>query len=190
MNYLGLVLPENPMSDLPFQYQATPSWFIVSHFPPACFSFAALYSSLYINFIHYWDYKRSREQSRDRVLEWLEQLWTFVSTLFKRSALLPWTIVSVTDDQHSFRDFYTSNIQPCVAGSSETSYDVESAQVGPCKDRLDRVDLGLQVCQVVENFGRYVKYVVTSTVSDTNGIPGKAISANAFEVLMCSALSL
>ena len=26
----------------------------------------------------------------------------------------------------------TSNIQPRVAGSSETSYDVESAQVGPC----------------------------------------------------------
>jgi len=52
------------------------------------------------------------------------------------------------------------------------------------------VDLGLQVCQVVENFGRYVKYVVTSTVSDTNGIPGKAISANAFEVLMCSARAL
>ena len=114
-----------------------------------------------------------------------------MSTLCPKDLLLlPWTIVSVTDDQHSFNDFYTSNIQPREAGSSETSYDVESAQVGPCKDRLDRVDLELQVCQVVENFGRYVKYVVTSTVSDTNGIPGKAISANAFEVLMCSALSL
>ena len=106
----------------------------------------------------------------------------YVYSLSKRSTLLLWTIVSVTDDQHSFSDFHTSNIQPRIAGSSETSYDVESAQVGPCKDSLDMVDPGLQVCQVVENFGRYVKYVVTSTVSDTI-----AISANAFEVLMCSA---
>ena len=51
--------------------------------------------------------------------------------------------------------------------------------------KLDRVKiLGLHVCHVVENFGRYVKYVVTSTVSDT--ITGKTISANAFEALMCS----
>ena len=50
--------------------------------------------------------------------------------------------------------------------------------------------MGLQVCWVVENFGHYVKYVVTSTVSDTNGIPGKAISANVFEFLMCSAHAL
>ena len=42
------------------------------------------------------------------------------------------------------------------------------------------VDLGLQVCQVVENFCRHVKFVVTSTVSDTNRIPGKAISCQCF----------
>ena len=60
---------------------------------------------------------------------------------------------------------YTSNIQPHVVGSSETSYDVESAQVGPCKDCLDMVDLGLQICQVVENFGRYVKYVANCSRS-------------------------
>ena len=85
--------------------------------------------------------------------------------LSKRSTLLPWMIVSVTDDQHSFTEFYTSNIQPNVAGSSETSYDVESAQDGPCKDCLNMVDLGLQVCQVVENFGHYVKYVVNCSRS-------------------------
>ena len=84
-----------------------------------------------------------------------------VYSLSKRSTLLPWTIVSVTDDQHSFSDFYTSNIEPLVAGWSETSYYVKSAQVGPCKDRVDMVDLGLQVCQIVKIFGRYVKYVVT-----------------------------
>ena len=57
-------------------------------------------------------------------------------------------MVSVTDHQHSFSDFFKSNIQPLVAGSSETRYGVESAQVGPCKDHLYMVDLGLQVCQV------------------------------------------
>ena len=91
-----------------------------------------------------------------------------VYSLSKKSSLLPWTIVSVSDDQQSFSDFFRSNIQPRLAGSSETSYDVESAQVGPCKDRLDKVDLELQVCQVVESFGRYLKYVVTSQCEECN----------------------
>lgn len=112
-----------------------------------------------------------------------------VYSLSKKS-LLPWTIVSVADDQQSFSEFFRSNIQPRLAGSSETSYDVESAQVGPCKDRLDRVDLELQVCQVVESFGRYLKYVVTSTVSGTDEISGRATSGNAFEILMGSARAL
>ena len=112
-----------------------------------------------------------------------------VYSLSNICTLPPRMIVSVTNNQHSFSDLYTANIQPCVAGSSETSYDFESAQVGPCiyKDCLDMEDLGLQVCQVLKNFGGYVKYVVTSTGSDTNAIPGKAMSANAFEVFICSA---
>ena len=41
---------------------------------------------------------------------------------------------------------------------SVTSYDVEYALlIGPGKDCLDRVDLGLHVCQVVENFRHYLK---------------------------------
>ena len=113
-----------------------------------------------------------------------------VYSLSKKSSLLPWTIVSVADDQQSFSDFFRSNIQPHLAGSSETSYDVGFAQVGPCKDCLDRVDLELQVCQVVESFGRYLKYIVTSTVSGTDEISSRATSGNAFEILMGSAHAL
>ena len=45
-----------------------------------------------------------------------------VYSLSKKSSLLPWTIVSVSDDQQSFSDFFRSNIQPRLAGSSETSW--------------------------------------------------------------------
>ena len=101
-----------------------------------------------------------------------------VYTLSKRSTPLPWTNVSVTDDQHSSSDFYTFNIQLRVAGLSDTSYNVESAQVGPCKNRLHMVDLGLpgsekfpalcQVCcQLQQVFNDYI-YTCGAKLVDLN----------------------
>ena len=69
---------------------------------------------------------------------------------------------------------------------------MESALVEPCKDRLDRVHFGLQVCQVVDNFGRYLKYAVTDAA--VNSSPATSVSmrgrGNAFEILMGSARTL
>ena len=111
-----------------------------------------------------------------------------VYSVTKKINSAAWTIVSVADKQHSFGDFFVSNIEPRIAGSSETSYDVESALIGPCKDRLDRVDLGLHVYQVVDNFGCFLKYAVTDTA--LNSSPATSVSlrgrGNAFEILIIS----
>ena len=38
---------------------------------------------------------------------------------------------------------------------------VEKVEVGPSKERLDTADLGLNVVEVTEHFGKFVKFYVT-----------------------------
>ena len=113
-----------------------------------------------------------------------------VYSVSNKCTVLPWTIISVADEEHSFIDFFVSNITPRLAGSSVTSYDVESALIGPCKDRLDRVDLKLHVCQVVQAFGHYLKYTVTVRCGHMNASHAASVRGNAFEILMSSARTL
>ena len=55
----------------------------------------------------------------------------------------PWNIVSTSEPEHSFRDFFYESIQPHIPSTSELSYDLVHAAVGANKEKMDKVDLVL-----------------------------------------------
>ena len=107
--------------------------------------------------------------------------------------VFPWTIVAVEDELQSFTNFFLVVIEPRIARSSteiDLVYTLESAHIGSSRDRLDRVDLGLRVCQAVDIFGRYLKYVVISPEPEYINVATSVTSsscANAFDIMMDSA---
>ena len=114
-----------------------------------------------------------------------------------KRTVFPWTIVAVEDELQSFTNFFLVVIEPRIARSSteiDLVYTLESAHVGSSRDRLDRVDLGLRVCQVVDTFGRYLKYVVISPEPESINVATAAVTssscANAFDIMMDSARML
>ena len=57
--------------------------------------------------------------------------------------------------------FFEHSIQPRLPSTSTESWiDLVKAEVGTSKDKLDLVDLNLDIGPVVESFGRFVKYSV------------------------------
>ena len=68
-------------------------------------------------FIHYWWCCRSHELT---CLSWLISNWRWdckVYSVSVKCTVLPWMIISVTEEEHSFIDFFMSNITPRLAES-------------------------------------------------------------------------
>ena len=73
--------------------------------------------------------------------------------------------------EYSFVQFFEACIKPRLPGTSahEDNYTVEKVEVGPSKERLDTADLGFNVVEVTEHFGKFVKfYVMIPATSTTN----------------------
>ena len=76
-----------------------------------------------------------------------------VMCLSRKTTILPWNIVYVSETDHSFRDFFKHSIQPRLPSASIESWiDLVKAEVGTSKDKLDLVDLSLVIGPVVESF--------------------------------------
>ena len=110
-----------------------------------------------------------------------------VACLSTKWTLFPWNIVSASEPEHSFRDFFYKSIQPHIPSTSELSYDLVHAAVGANKEKMDKVDLDLPVIPVVESFGRFLKYSVNEKGSSAGT---SSMTRNAFEVLLASQQSL
>ena len=110
-----------------------------------------------------------------------------VACLSTKWTLFPWNIVSASEPEHSFRDFFYKSIQPHIPSTSELSYDLVHAAVGANKEKMDKVDLDLPVIPVVESFGRFLKYSVNEKGSSAGT---SSMTRNAFEVLPASQRSL
>ena len=88
-----------------------------------------------------------------------------VTLLSPSKTLLPWTIMQVTETEHSIKDFFSNN----VTSRLSNNYNLETAQVGRDKFILDNVDISLPIVAVVLSFGPYLKYIVS-------GIPNCCIA--------------
>ena len=74
-----------------------------------------------------------------------------------KRTILPWTIVQLVEESHTFDDFFMEVIKPRMNCSD---CQLLSASIGPDKLSLDPVDIGLQVLPVLHSFGRFLKYYV------------------------------
>ena len=80
---------------------------------------------------------------------------------------LPWTILRITETEHSIAYFYQINVKPKIS-----MYECEllGVQIGHEKSSLDNVDISLPVVAVTDSFGQYLKYSV-STAFSTEPLP-------------------
>ena len=74
-----------------------------------------------------------------------------------RRTILPWTIVQLKEESHTFSEFFLEAIAPRL---STRESKLLSAYVGPEKTSLDPVDTSLAVLPVVNSFGRFLRYYV------------------------------
>ena len=105
-----------------------------------------------------------------------------INSLTKKT-LLPWNICDVTENEHSFTEFFNYTILPQMPSTLEVSYELVSAEVGPSKESLDKVDLKLPVISVIETFGRFLKYYVKDKTTIVHA-PHANHGVNAFQILM------
>ena len=68
-----------------------------------------------------------------------------VACLSTKRTLFPWNIVSESEPEHFFRDFFYESILPRIPSTSELSYDLVHAAVGANKEKMGKVDLDLPV---------------------------------------------
>ena len=73
-----------------------------------------------------------------------------VMCLSRKTIILTWNIVCVSETDHSFRYFFEHSIQPRLPSTSIESW--IKAEEGTSKDKLDLVDLSLVIGPVVESF--------------------------------------
>ncbi len=83
-----------------------------------------------------------------------------------KRTILPWTIIQVVEESHSFADFFADVIRPRCSLACQ----LVSAFVGPCKSSLDPVDTTLQMVPVLNSFGQFLKYIVEFNESDQNSV--------------------
>ena len=110
-----------------------------------------------------------------------------VACLSTKRTLFPWNIVSASEPEHSFRDFFHESILPRIPSTSDLSYDLVHAVVGANKEKMDKVDLDLPVIPVVDSFGRFLRYSVNE---ERSSVGASEMTKNAFEVLLASQRSL
>lgn len=77
-----------------------------------------------------------------------------------------------------------------ISSDQEVTYELVHAELGSCKEKLDRVDLELPVIAVVESFGRFLKYLVKEQQDKGETSSNTASRPNAFEILMNSQRAL
>ena len=123
----------------------------VSHFPPASFCRTACFRSLFDHMTKIFIIAISLLSMQCWLLK-LAIVNVSVACLSTKRTLFPWNIVSASELEHSFRDFFYESIQPCIPSMSELSYDLVHAAVGANKEKMDKVDLDLPVIPVVESF--------------------------------------
>ena len=86
-------------------------------------------------------------------------------------------------------EYFNASILPRLPGTSDSAdyYTVDSVEVGASKDKLDAADLSLNVVEVTEQFGKFVKYyVIPESATNTGTRHVDVITVNAFDVLMTS----
>ena len=114
----------------------------------------------------------------------------FVNTsVFSRTVkrtLLPWTIQEVPEPNYTFAEFFSTVLRTKIPHGSQDNMKLELSLVGSQKDALDPVDPNLPVKPVISSFGRFLKYEVSTSTSDTLCI-AEGVPLNAFDVLMESA---
>ncbi len=90
-----------------------------------------------------------------------------------KRTVLPWTIVQLVEDSHTFNDFFTEVVKPRL---NTNDCELLSASVGPDKTTLDPVDTNLLVLPVLNSFGRFLKYYV-DIPEDPSSLSGAIISS-------------
>ena len=98
---------------------------------------------------------------------------TSVFCCLSKKTVLPWTIVQLKEQDHTFTDFFHEVVKPKLVLHDCR---LRSAHVGPEKASLDLVDIDFQALPVINSFGRFLKYFVEGednedvTVSKLQGI--------------------
>ena len=93
-----------------------------------------------------------------------------------KRTILPWTIVQLVEESHTFDDFFMEVIKPRMNCSD---CQLLSASIGPDKLSLDPVDIGLQVLPVLHSFGRFLKYYVE--IQEDPIIPNDTVSVGSID---------
>ena len=99
-----------------------------------------------------------------------------------KKTIFPWTIIEVSESEHTFLDFFEECILPRIAGSSTAIYELKCTHVGTSKTLLDPVDPSLYVLPVIKSFGRFLKYCVNTAAESVSHR-----TLNAFDILMDAA---
>ena len=84
-----------------------------------------------------------------------------------KSTVLPWTIVQLKEESHTFQDFFDTTIKPRLSIHVCT---LLSALVGPEKSSLDPVDTSIQVLPVINSFGKFLKYCIDADAEELNDL--------------------
>ena len=107
--------------------------------------------------------------------------------------LFPWTIVRVSEVEHSVADFFYEDIKPRISDSAPKC-ELLLAQVGQEKNSLDNVDFSVPIIAVISSFGRCLKYSVTilqtasSSEAATTSLSSSALSQSADCVLISTVI--
>ena len=59
-------------------------------------------------------------------------------------------------------------------------------EVGPSKERLDGADISLNVVEVTESFGKFVKFLVKKQADSRNEVTNPPMVLNAFQMFLSS----
>jgi len=99
---------------------------------------------------------------------------------------MEYSICDVSENEHTFSEFFKYTILARIPITPEVTYELVSAELGPSKESLDKVDLNLQIIPVIESFGRFLKYYVKDNTTETvvTHAPHSVTSVNAFQILM------
>ena len=115
---------------------------------------------------------------------------TCVVCLETKRTLLQWTIINLQEREYSFLELFTVCIKPRLPSTSQASEDqyvLVRVEVGPSKERLDSADISLNVVEVTESFGKFVKLLVKKQADSRNQeVTNQPMVLNAFQVLLSS----
>ena len=94
-----------------------------------------------------------------------------VSVVCGYKYVLPWKITSATFEKESVQEYY----EALSAGTAVLNgLILNRAYLGPSKDSLDLVDLGIELNQAITMFGHYLKFIV-----EKNGAPLQELEMSA-----------